>query len=135
MKNITNVLSDQFKEIQSELTTQFRSICDETNRNMFRVQFEVTRDINLMRSDFYQKISNMRNRMDEIQQMVEIIKKSLSISPSTSFMVSENKNENYKTSPQGSNPLLPSSSGVLTQNPKFKVITKPNPNVLKVLRT
>lgn len=85
MKNITNVLSDQFKEIQSELTTQFRSICDETNRNMFRVQFEVTRDINLMRSDFYQNISNMRNRMDEIQQMVEITKKSLSISPSTSF--------------------------------------------------
>lgn len=42
---------------------------------MFRVQFEVTRDINLRRSDFDQKISNMRNRMDEIQQMVEITKK------------------------------------------------------------
>lgn len=120
MKNITNVLSDQFKEIQSELTTQFRSICDETNRNMFRVQFEVTRDINLMRSDFYQKISNMRKRMDEIQQMVEIIKKSLSISPSTSFMVSENKNENYKTSPKGSNPLLPSSSRCPNPEPQIQ---------------
>lgn len=120
MKNITNVLSDQFKEIQSELTTHFRRICDETNRNMFRVQFEVTRDINLMRSDFYQKISNMRNRMDEIQQMVEIIKKSLSISPSTSFMVSENKNENYKTSPQGSNPLLPSSSRCPNPEPQIQ---------------
>lgn len=120
MKNITNVVSDQIKEIQSELTTQFRSICDETNRNMFRVQFEVTRDINLMRSDFYQKISNMRNRMDEIQQMVKIIKKSLSISPSTSFMVSENKNENYKTSPQGSNPLLPSSSRCPNPEPQIQ---------------
>lgn len=120
MKNITNVLSDQFKEIQSELTTQFRSICDETNRNMFRVQFEVSRDVNLMRSDFYQKISNMRNRTDEIQQMVEIIKKSLSISPSTSFMVSENKNENYKTSPQGSNPLLPSSSRCPNPEPQIQ---------------
>ena len=56
MKNITYVLSDQFKEIQSELTQQFRSICDETNTNMFRVQFEVTKDINVMKSDFNQKI-------------------------------------------------------------------------------
>ena len=55
MKNITNVLSDQFKEIQSELTQLFRSIFDETNRNMFRVQFEVTKDINLMKSDFEKK--------------------------------------------------------------------------------
>lgn len=120
MKNITNVLSDQFKEIQRELTTQFRSICDESNRNMFRVQLEVTRDINLMRSDFDQKISNMRNRMDEIKQMVEITKKPLSISPSTSFTVLENKNENYQTSAQDSNPLLPSSSRCPNTEPQIQ---------------
>lgn len=135
MKNITNVLSDQFKEIQSELTTQFRSICDETNRNMFRVQFEVTRDINLMRSDFYQNISNMRNRMDEIQQMVEITKKSLSISPSTSFWCQRIKMRITKLRPRVPIHYYHLAPGVLTQNPKFKVITKPNPNVLKVLRT
>ena len=65
----------------------------------------------------------MRNRMDEIQQMVENAKQPYSKSPSTSFLVSENKHENYQTTSRGPNPLLPSKSNFQCPNLEPKTLS------------
>lgn len=96
MKNITYVLSDQFKEIQSELTHSLGVFVMKLIQICFACNLKSQKILMLWRVIL---IKNLKHEKHIGSNQINGWKcqKPHSKSPSTIFLVSENKNENYQT--------------------------------------
>lgn len=97
-QNISKIITNELKGFQCELIDQFKSMCDNHNEQMNRVQSKISNEFYMVQHDLNEKILDMTRRVNEIQQMVE----------------SNTKSQTNTHSPEFSSPSVPISQNIST---------------------
>jgi hypothetical protein len=96
--NISKIITSELKGFQCELLDQFKSMCDNHNEQMNKVQSKISNEFYMVQHDLHEKIADMTRRVNEIQQMVE----------------SNTKSQTSTHYPEFSSPSVPISQNIST---------------------